>query len=114
MAEDLELLHLNKVINETPKEKISELEVYLSKFLPSNEPIKDECCLKYLVRPSGRYCHNCPHHPLRGSNDVLNKFVIATGRKMLNEKNYTEFIALLKKYNLPYPVIEEINELMVQ
>jgi len=114
MNNDLQLLELNKIISELPIEKIGEFEEYLWKFLPSNEPVKDECCLKHLIRPSGRYCHNCPHHPLRGSNDSLNKFVITTGSQMLKSKNYLGFIELLKKYNLPYPTAEEISSIVVE
>ncbi len=96
-------------LNKIPPHVLESNFAYFEKFLPVFEDIKDPCCLKYCIRPSGRYCNNCPDNPIRLASN--NRVFIENARKLLYKKNYFEFIELLANSGYPHPTFIELQNL---
>lgn len=86
------------------------LEPYFYKFIVSDKEIRDECCLKYLTRVSGRHCHNCPEHPMRVNTRLIDTNLLNRARLYIAAQQYVKFIQLLDENNLPVPHILEMTK----
>lgn len=88
------------------------LSQYLSKFVVHFEEPKEECCNKFCIRDSGRYCKNCPNHPMRNSNNTYKEEVIKLLNNLLFRKDYHEFLVALSSHSYPVPTVPELENLL--
>lgn len=95
-------------LNSLEKSDQEKLASYFRKFLPVWEDLKEECDFKYCVCLSGRYCNNCPHHPLRSINPEC-KIIYDKCLVMIADKEYISFISYLYDVGLPFPIAQEME-----
>jgi len=87
------------------KEEINIIKEFFSYFLIDNtNEVFDTCCIRYQTNLAGRYCKNCPNHPM----NMLEKEEKDLIYTLLDENKFNTFIEKLKEYNLPYPKEKDI------